>query len=66
MSKILFYRLQNVCGISMCILAVFFIMTFSLLRSLQTSDNSLVNAVLSSDLFFFKSPVFKSWRSSLF
>jgi len=27
-------------------------LTFSLWRSLQTSDNSLVNAVLSSDLFF--------------
>jgi len=40
-------------------------LTFSLWRSLQISDNSLVNAVLSSDLFF-KSPVFKCWRSSLF
>jgi len=40
-------------------------LTFGLWRSLQISDNSLVNAVLSSDLFF-KSPVFKSWQSSLF
>ena len=40
-------------------------LTFSLWRSLQISDNSLVNAALSSDLFF-KSPVFRSWRSSLF
>ena len=39
--------------------------TMQRLRSLQTSDNSLVNAVLSLDLFF-KSPIFKSWRSSLF
>jgi len=38
---------------------------FSLWRSLQISDNSLVNTVLSSDLFF-KSPVFKRWQSSLF
>jgi len=40
-------------------------LTFSLWRSLPISDNSLVNAVLSSDLLF-KSRVFKSWRSSLF
>ena len=35
-------------------------LTFSLWRSLQISDSSLVNAVLSSDLFF------KCWQSSLF
>jgi len=38
---------------------------YSLWRSLQISDNSLVKAVLSSDLFF-NSPLFKCWRSSLF
>jgi len=40
-------------------------LAYSLWRSLQASDNSLVNAVLASDLFLL-SPVFKRWRSILF
>ena len=40
-------------------------LAYSLWRSLQASDNSLVNAVLASDLFLLSS-VFQRWRSILF
>jgi len=39
-------------------------LVYSLWRSLQASDNSLVSAVLASDLFVL-SPVFKSWHCIL-
>jgi len=40
-------------------------LAYSLWRSLQASDNSLVNAVLASDLFLL-SPVCKRWGCTLF